>query len=294
MSVNYGLAIKKIKEIILLLVPVFFATGFILFLFIWKKENWFIAALVGAIYTVAVGLATFMLAQSISKKQNQLQNEIMFRIFGTLGNFDEVYHQVISLVDESNKRIHSRLAIMVYWLWFGLDQKLNENPGLSNLENLNPNDSKLRALLEARRIAGLYSNIVVYSPINDADKIKGFIKALFEWKCNHLLKYPVQPKVFSITDINGLFGKYKEEMDGFEKKRLETTGTKFGPIRYVNVIPMLMFAAIDKQSNWSRGIVCLAETEALINNSKVGGFLSEDPKIVEIILSQIPGFVQHT
>lgn len=250
-------------------------------------KDWLPSVYVGVLYTVVVGAATFVLALIISEKQNQLQQRVMDRIFGTMSEFDDVYHQVIRLINDTNEREDSKLAIMVYWLWFGVDRRLQREPEV-DINKINPNDSEFRVLLEYRRLKGRDTTIVVYHPTDASQDLHRFVKAAFNWQLKNLPPRSSGAKrEIKTNDVNLLLQRYTKDLEDFEKRRIETTKTRFEPLRLRGVIPMLMFAARDRRSNWCRGVIYLGETEPLEKRAKTGGFLSEDPQIVDVIFSQI-------
>jgi hypothetical protein len=261
------------------------------FLFSIPVLYWFqneVATYVGVFYTIVVGVATFILAMHIADSQNQLQQRVMERIFGTMAEFDDVYDKVVELIKEANQKNDSELAIMVYWLWFGVDRRLErEHEYEVSLDEINPNDSEFRLLLEQRRLEGQNTTVVVYHR-NALPALHRFVKAAFNWQVDKLPPpRSTSKRTINPADVESLVQRYMEDLKDFDKRRIETTDTQFKPLRLRNVIPMLMFAGRARRSNWCRGLIYLGETEALEKGAKTGGFMSSDPQIVEVILSQI-------
>lgn len=252
----------------------------------WIKGEAWLPTYFGAVYTVAAGAATFILALVIFNKQNQLQKRVMDRIFGTMSGFDDVYDQVVRLVEDANKKEGSELATMVYWLWFGVDRRLEVDYDVS-LDKIKPNDSRFRLLLEHRRLKGHNTTVVAYHP--DAwTPLHQFVNEAFAWQIDKIPPpHSTAKRTITPTEIDSLLQRYKKDLEDFEKRRTETSKTRFNELCLKEVIPMLMFAGRDRQSNWFRGLIYLGETEALAKRAKTGGFMSEDPEIVDVIFSQI-------
>lgn len=257
----------------------------------------------GSLFTTVIGLLTVVIAiliyreqqhsqRSFHDEQIRLQKQLRDRVFGIMDGFESVYSSVIRLIEEANKHPDSHLYMMMYWLWFGIDQNLYEDTD-RKLDTLLPNDSKVRELLSDRITKGYETTIVVYDPHECDAEIKDFIKFVLEWQIER--KYEVRKnkigeetnrRVIDDNEVNELFKRYEDDFNNLEKRRSETTDTKFQEFRKRHIIPMLMFA-MELPHDVKHGFVYLGEKDALKRRAKTCGFKSDESRFVEVLKEQI-------
>ncbi len=223
-------------------------------------------------------------------EQTHLQEQIRDRFFGVMDKFEHVYSKIVDLIEYANNEPNSNLAIMMYWLWFGIDQCLY-NDTTVEIESLVliPNKSRVRQLLDERINKGLETTIVIYHPQEAAAELKKFIKVVLTWQINRKhteSSVTSPPRVITDNEVECLFNHYVSDLNRLKDRRHETPDTKFKEFKLRHIIPMLMFA-MEVPRGVSRGFVYLGETDALAKGAKTGGFSSEDFRIVEVLKEQI-------
>lgn len=253
----------------------------------WEEYHIWIALL---LHTAGILLAIW-----IAFSDHTILSELKDRLFGTMRGFHEVDHRVLQLIEEANERKDSKLFIMVYWLWFGADEVLAQKPDFP-IDQIKGNHSRMRQLLATRREEGRETILVLYDPEAATTKLQSFILAAFKWQ-----RARAHEKWFSVlgahdghayaekdaTGIASVLQSYSADVADWERERLKKPDTQFQAVKRCADIPMLMFAAHDPGTRWSRGLIYLGEKEALAADAETGGFYSEDGRIVQVIISQI-------
>jgi hypothetical protein len=220
----------------------------------------------------------------MSAAQAELQEQVMRRVFGTLTDFEEMHENAVSLIREANERKESDLRIMCYWLWFGADRVLRVTPSLP-LSEVRAFHSGIRAELQIRATKGYKTTIVTYDPTVAKAQLTRFVVAAVGWQREKGQgSLSIMPD--SQADIDSLIALYADDLQDLERDRGKRHTNGFKPLILKDSIPMLMFAATEP-SGWSRALICLAEAEALEQRAEVGGFTTEDKRLVNVILGQI-------
>ncbi|MBE7487000.1 hypothetical protein HS121_01910 [bacterium] len=254
---------------------------------------------------LCVGIASFTAALFISWRQfkagkdlKSLVDEVKQRLFGTIEGFDDLYHKAIQILEQANEIPQSEVGIMLYWLWFGADTELRNNE--YKLASLKPNQSNIRKLLAIRRERGYQTRVVLLEP--KGQRMRDFLRALRDWQRS---KESTQTRLFDgLTstrtnqanvnpnedsdgeDLNGCIENYRKDVEEFSREVQKTPDTKFRKLVKKEAVPMIMFA-LKRRGSGGCCLVCLNEIESLTSHAPVGGFYSEDSKIVDIVYGQI-------
>lgn len=125
--------------------------------------------------------------------------------------------------------------------------------------------------------------------IEAVDKIKVFIKDVLTWQIRRKdIDSDVTPlsRVIKDPEVDALFNRYVADLNLLNARRSETSSTRFQAFRLRHTIPMLIYA-MEIPGGGSRGLVYLGEADALARGTKTGGFISEDSRIVEVLMDQI-------
>lgn len=245
-------------------------------------------------WSVVVGIASLFTALVIFWRQriaqaslNNLIIDVRARFFGTIEGSESLYNKAIEILTKANESPKSDLGIMLYWLWFGADSALKENS--YKLSKLRPNDSEIRRLLAKRREDGYHTTVVILKP--DGDRMRDFLGTLRSWReeeCREeTIEIPALGAQATDPDVSDCVAAYSRDVEDFCQQISNTRSTRFERIALKDAIPMIMFALKKKREGGACCLVCLNETETLTSRADVGGFYSEDSKIVDIVYEQI-------
>lgn len=224
----------------------------------------FILALVG------IGIAVY-----IAKQQSKMTKDLSERVFGTLADFDHVYARARQLLKEANSHDGSEVGVMIYWLWFGVDRKVRDDDKLA-LDGVGPEHSEIFTELLERAGRNARTTVVIYDPTSARQNLKDFVVTV--------LKYQTKRDYSNDGNLDTMLDNYARSVDTI-KNLASVKNAKFGGPKLRPSIPMLMFAA--KNGVTSQGIVYLGETAALKDGARTGGFLTQDRKLVDVIMDQI-------
>lgn len=228
------------------------------------------SALVLGIFSIGIMLV-------VVKRQNRLTAEVRDRVFGTLTDFGDIHHNVLSLIQEANQRPTSELAIMCYWTWFGIDQE-DKVKNRRTDDDIYANQSAIRQAIFRRATKGYPARIVVYDPGTARTELEKFLQVVFRFQRNPL----------SADSIPKIIEKYISDVQDLEREMSKHSGFVNGERKIVRAasIPLLLFSALDK-SGWGKAIVYIGETQALENDGETGGFVTSDMRMVRIIQQHI-------
>jgi len=224
-------------------------------------------------------------AAASSTRHAELLDRLSTKIFGSLVDFTQVESKVIELVEWANDKTDGELSIMLYWLWFGADSQLSSVD--CNLASITAQQSKFYRALQKRIGHPSKTSLVVYDPIGAREELLDFVSTAlqYQWPKDGPRSCP-EGKALKET-VGGLLDRYQEDYSRM-KDYLDGSGTAGKmTLKAKRSIPVLLLAAKRRTTCEARGIVYLGETSALRENAQAGGYFTEDPRMVEVILSQI-------
>jgi hypothetical protein len=231
---------------------------------------------------VGVGFSSVLITLYITWGQTKqmerletLNKNIDDHVLGTLVGFDRVLAAILKLLDEANQDKSSTVYFMAYWLWFGADKKFNKK--LSKIER---HDSDFYLKFSARIVENKPTTYVVYS---DPETIKTFVTKLVKYT----KKIPRETQLNTEDDnqISQLVQTYKKELDLINEL---TKGDRSNVLaKFQSEIPVIIFAV---DGEVPAGIWYIGETPILDLKSKLGGFMSRQPAMVEMLIDQVKHF----
>lgn len=202
-----------------------------------------------------------------------LNDSIDKKILGILPNFEEVHAKIVARLEQVKHDQKSKVYIMAYWLWFGIDRHVSKVP----LEDLDSNHSRIWELLTSRISENLETHIIIYDPVSAKDKLKKFVSAVLKYN----LDDKSQKEQISDEKISNLIEKYKNRLGQIEKSLTKISKTS---IHKISEVPVLSFV-VQGGGEYQSGVLYLGETLALERKAKTGGFSTFSPEMVDILVS---------